>query len=189
MADVPIIVGSGLERKGGFYDTSPEILKFILATHLVPVSLSTAAYLRNIDYLQKKLDGFSYEHRSFRSEMGKGGILDLDIHGKPLSILHLALSNCRSNLEVETTPDAIDNALKIFEENMDNMLVVWQQAFPREGKHDLSWASPEQRRIFGFIYKNGPSSLQQVFEGVKEMSRSVLEKWWRNLHNRGGIYE
>ncbi len=190
MADVPIVAANTLEKRRAVYDPSPELPKFIIATHLVPIGLPASLYESSLGYLQEKITEISYKYPQFRTELGRGGILDLDIHGKPLSLLHLGLSDGRSKSQVEIARETIENALSIYERNMDNTLAIRQDAFLGDGKLDFSGTAPEQSRIAGYIYQHGPSTPEQVYEAVKnETSRDSFYKWWNDLHNHGGIYE
>ncbi|WP_148680832.1 hypothetical protein [Candidatus Nitrososphaera gargensis] len=147
-------------------------------------------YESSLGYLQEKITEISYKYPQFRAELGRGGILDLDIHGKPLSLLHLGLSDGRSNSQVEVTRQTIENALSIYDRNMDNTLAIWQDAFPGDGKLDFSGTAPEQRRIAGYIYHHGPATREQMYEALKnEMSRDSFYRWWKDLYDHGGIYE
>lgn len=57
-------------------------------------------------------------------EARRGVLLDLEIHGKPRSLLHLRLSDGRSNLQQEMTFDTVKKAINLFIHNLDNAMAA-----------------------------------------------------------------
>jgi hypothetical protein len=191
ISDVPIVVADALERKTDkFYDTTPEILKFIIATHLSPVTMSEEMRKASLDAIHQSIHGLTSRHEEFRWETVRGGILDMNIHGKPLSLQHLILTDGRSNVESEIKMETVSNALKIFAKNMDDTLTIWGKGHRAKGEVDFTWVSPEEREIVGFIYDHGPSAKVAVSEHCHgKMTGVVFERSWKELYDHGTIYE
>lgn len=188
--DVPIVVGKDVETRQGVYDPSPAVFKFIIATHMAQVELPANIYQESLDYLRKEILTFTSEYDVLRSELGKGRILDLNMTGKPLSLLHLALSNGRSTTKAQVDLDTVKRAFALFKDNADNTMRVWEDIHLESGKYNLSVLAPEERKIIGFIVRNGPSSPELVFDSLKSaMSESTFGRMWKSLYNGGAIYE
>lgn len=189
MSDVPIVANKNIESSREFFDPSPEIFKFMIATHMVPITISKQVYNDALDYVQERISLLT-NNSTFQNELGKGGILDMNIHGKPLSLLHIALSKGRSNVQQELNEDTVKKAMRLFEKNMSDTLAKWSLTFPEQGKQDLSWAAFEQKLMIGYIRENGPSKPEQVFGALcNEMSRDTFVRMWKELYDKGAIYE
>ncbi len=189
-SDSPIVIKGDVEKRPGFYDSSFDILKFIISSHIIPPPvMSQETYSRSVQYLQEQIDRLAYKYPILADERGSKGLLDLNIHGKPESLLHLALSDGRSNMVQEIEPETVKTVFNVFEKNMDNTMVIWQEAFPEKGKLDYSSISPEQRRIIGYIIEHGPSSFNEIRAVFNDIQEFIFEKLWRELHDKGAIYE
>jgi hypothetical protein len=77
---------------------------------------------------------------------------------KPLSLLHLGLSDGRSNMQQHVTFDAVEKAVRLLIENMDNAIIAWEDIHPKDKDYNLAGIAPEARKIVGYIIRNGPRS-------------------------------
>lgn len=191
LSDVPIVAGKDIESSRGDFDPSPEVFKFILATHMTPITISRESYENGLNYLQDRLGLIADSNPAFSNERGKGGILDMNIHGKPLSVLHIALSDTRAGVLQELSDDSVKKAAKLFEANINDTLEIWADAFPGQtNEFDFSWLVAEQRRFIGYIIRNGPSTPEQVSTAFNdEISRERFLGLWKDLYEKRAIYE
>lgn len=190
LADAPIIVTRDIEKRSGIFDPSPQVFQFMVASHMVQSSIPQDVFETGLSYIRQELTKLTDEYPLLRKQMGRGGILDLDLHGRPMSLLHLGLSDGRSSNQQEITIQTIQKAVELFKENADNTMTIWEMAFPDDAKYNLSTVAPEERRILGHIIRNGPSSRRDVYESCKEnMSEGTFLRMWKSLFEGGLIFE
>lgn len=190
LADAPIVVTRDLEKRSGTFDPSPKVFQFMVATHMVQSSLPQDVYETSMSYIRQELTRLTDEYPLLRKHLGNGGILDLDLHARPLSLVHLGLSDGRSNIQQQVSIDTIRKAVELFKENADNTMAIWEMTFPDDAKYNLSSIAPEERRILGYIVRNGPSTQKDIYESCKDqMSESVFLRMWKSLYEGGLIFE
>ena len=189
LADAPIVVETKVERRTGIFDPDPKVFQFMVATHVVEAALPDTIYTKSLNYIDQELQKLVSEYPLLAKEAGRGRLLDLDVHGKPLSLLHLGLSDGRSNMQKEITFDAVEKAVKVFIDNLDNAMVAWEDIYPEDKDYNLAGIAPEERKIIGYLIRNGPSSKASIFQYCKtEMSEAVFNRTWKSVYDGGLIY-
>lgn len=189
-ADAPIVVTRDVEKKSGSFDPSPKVFQFMVATHMVQSILPEPIYESSLSYIRQELTRLTDEYPLLKKHLGKGSILDLGVYGRPMSLLHLGLSDGRACIQEKIDNDNIRRVVELFRNNADNTMAVWEMTFPNDAKYNLSSLAPEERRILSYIVRNGPSSQRDIFESCKEnMSETVFLRMWNSLHNGGLIFE
>jgi hypothetical protein len=190
LADAPIVIARDIITKPGIFDPDPRIFQFIVASHMVQVALPASVQEESIRYVQKALMDLQDEYPLLKTEYGKGRMLDLSVHGRPLSLLHLGLSNGRSSITSEISLETIKKAIQLYRHNVDDVMKVWEDAFPEAGEFNLAGIAPEERKIIAYIIRNGPSSMEEIFQSCKqEMSEAVFIRMWNSVYNGGLIFE
>lgn len=189
LSDAPIVVERDVEKGRGVFEPDPKVFQFMVATHVVQTALPDVTYKKSLKYIDQELEKLMSEYPLLLKESGRGMLLDLNIHGKPRSLLHLGLSDGRSSLQQEVTLDAVEKAVKLFIDNLENAMVAWEDIHPTDKDFNLAGIAPEARKIIGFIIRNGPSSRITILEYCRnDMSESVFDRTWSSIYNGGLIY-
>ncbi|MGI0072744.1 MAG: hypothetical protein ACREA3_02895 [Nitrosotalea sp.] len=186
-SDYPIMFEEHAERKHRMYHTSPEVYKFLIAVHMCNPEIKPDLYKKSLEYSREELLRKIRTDEILNKLSGSNQLLDLGIRGRPLSILNLAVSYERGDLNNLISLDRVKDSTKLYLNNINHITDVWQDLIV-DKITPLSSLSNDERRVLAFLIDKGPSTILDGINNFKmkydEFSRIIV-----SLYNKHAIYQ
>lgn len=164
--DYPIIFEEHVERKTRSYYTSPEIYKFLLASHLIAPAIDLGTYQKGIEYSRNELLKVAKTDEILSKLTGNNGLLDVGINGRPTSILNLTLSYERSDFDNKIDFDDVKRVTATYLDNIDHVSRIWQD-LKSDIVSPLATLNTDERRLIAFLIDHGPSTEKECIDHLK----------------------
>lgn len=134
------------------------------------------------NYVQKEIKKF-VETKNFiaKKVLAHNQMLNLDVDGRPMSAIMLAISRGRSTELDRIGFDDIKSTTSDFIKNLDMSFNVWKDEKAFGKIHPLASLSYEEERIISFLHNNGPHSIMNIATALN-MNLEDCRKVVRILH-------
>jgi len=165
-SDYPLIFEEHVERKTRSYYTSPEIYKFLLASHLIAPSLDLSTYKKGIEYSRNELLNMAKQNEILSKLTRNDGLLNVGIDGRPTSILNLTLSYERADFDNKISFDDVKRVTSTYLDNIDHVSRIWQD-LKFDKVNPLATLNNDERRLIAFLMDHGPSTERECIEHLK----------------------
>ncbi len=134
------------------------------------------------NYVQKEIKKF-VETKNFiaKKVLAHNQMLNLDVDGRPMSAIMLAISRGRSTELDRIGFDDIKSTTSDFIKNLDMSFNVWKDEKAFGKIHPLASLSYEEERIISFLHNNGPHSIMDIATTLN-MNLEDCRKVVRILH-------
>lgn len=187
-SDYPIVIEDHVERKRHGIYTDIEATQFMIATHLNAPTIDTDVYDKGVEHVRNEIKKFA-ETKSYLSQniLGHNNMLNLDIDGKPLSAITLAISRGRSDGSQKIEFDKITSTTQDFVDNLDTAFRVWEDRLSYGKIHPLATLSYDEERLIVLLHKNGPQNITDIC-GELKFNNDEATKLIRSLLNKNAIY-
>lgn len=186
-SDYPIMFEEHAERKHRMYHTSSEVYKFLIAIHMFDPEIKPDLYKKSLEYSREELLKKIKTDEILGKIAGNNQLLDLGVRGRPLSILNLALSYGRGDLNNSISLDNVKNTTKLYMDNIGHITDVWDDLMV-DTITPLSSLNNDERRVLAFLIDKGPSTILECTNNFKtkyeESSRIIV-----SLYNKHVIYQ
>jgi len=186
-SDYPIMFEEHAERKQRMYYTSPDVYKYLIAVHMFDPVIKPDLYKESLEYSRDELSKIIKTNDILGRISGSNQLLDMGIRGRPLSILNLAISYGRSDLNNVTSLDNVKDTTKLYLNNIEHIMDVWDDLIV-DKLTPLSSLSNDERRILAFLIDKGASTILECANNFKmkyeESSRIMV-----SLYNKHVIYQ
>lgn len=186
-SDYPVIFEEHSERKHRSYYTSPEIYKFMIATHMSSPEVNVDVYRKGQEISRDALLKKIKTDETLSKFSGNDKLLDLGVRGRPLSIINLAISYGRSDLANSITIERINDTSQLYLNNLEHITDAWNDLIV-DKITPLASLNNDERRVLALLIDNGPSS---IVEGATKLKMSIDEfsRIISSLHKKNTIYE
>ena len=181
-SDYPIVIEEHVERKRNSLTADLKATQFLIASHLNTPSIELSVVKKSINYVQKEIKKF-VETKNFIAKkiLTHNQMLNLDVDGRPMSAIMLAISRGRSTELDRIGFDNIKSTTSDFIKNLDMSFNVWKDEKAFGKIHPLASLSYEEERIISFLHNNGPHSIPDITTALN-MNLEDCRKVVRILH-------
>ena len=171
-SDYPIVLEEYIEHTRRSHYVDPEVYKFILAVRMSSPVIPRKTYESSIQKSQEKLQEFGDIYKSFSQRKGDNQFWDMGYKGKPLSVHNLTMALGRANVSDSISIDDVEKTIKLYLENMENILDVHElwgyDKIPASASVTL-----EERKIYLFLEDHRAQSIQQIAYNLGLLEKDV----------------
>ena len=192
--DQPTLLPFSAEKRRVNVDPPPEITRYIIATHMTPVSAGKTQQelINSMDLIRERLLHLARQ-ADVPHLVARYGIFDLDFYGKPLSIARIALASARAEGKTMISANDVGKTFdEIIAKNLECIFDAWTQLFTPKGVEIATLTTLEQE-IVKFMEKNETKetgvSLDAIQDNFFNTDQMKLRDAIFKLKDLGKIYE
>jgi len=185
-SDYPIVLEEHIERKSASYDASQEIYKYLMAVHMFSPVISNEVYKEGIKYSENTLHKKIKTNEFMLKLTGKNQLIDLDMDGKPLSILNLTSSYGRSGLRDIVSLEDVKNVTDSYLNNLEYVVETWNERLENPIPVQAG-LNERQKQAYDYFANHDGSTIAEGVDNLK-ISYDEFAKTVQELNDKGLIF-